>query len=220
MPDNQNQGTQPNPFEIVTSGKSKKVGSKGLIITLVIVVFLALGIFAGVLLVRQSQEIREKAACEESCTGNHLFNCTPAEVDGTPDESICDTTGRVASCGGQEYCCSTAGGNWTLNMTVCNATATPTSTATATATSTSTSSASPTATATATATGSGVGGASKTPTPTPTKTSTSTAKATSTSTSSSSATKAPIPETGTSWPTYAGMALGILVIVGALLLAL
>ena len=59
---NQDQQKTQSPFEIITPTKSKKIGKKGLIIALVVVLFLALGIFAGVMLVKQRQEIREKAA--------------------------------------------------------------------------------------------------------------------------------------------------------------
>lgn len=48
------------PFNIVTSSKPKK-GSKGLIVAVIVVVFLILSVVAGVLLVRQRQNIQEKA---------------------------------------------------------------------------------------------------------------------------------------------------------------
>lgn len=61
MPGANNSNQQGSPFEIVTSAKSKKSGKKGLIIALLIVVFLALSVVAGVILVRQRQQIAEKA---------------------------------------------------------------------------------------------------------------------------------------------------------------
>jgi mannan endo-1,4-beta-mannosidase len=57
-----NKPDQSSPFEIVTSGKSKKVGKIGIIVGVVIVIFLTLSIVAGVLLVRQQQNISEKAS--------------------------------------------------------------------------------------------------------------------------------------------------------------
>lgn len=219
-PANNNTQPQNNPFEIVTSGKSKKGSAKGIIIALVVVLFLALGIFGGVLLVRQNQNIQEKAVseqCTDDCgvsTPERLVVCNNASCDNSAI-SLCNAAtykGRIEKCGGKQYCCN--GTAWTNDMsscaeyalcswpqkaTVATATATATSTATATATATSTSASS-----------------TKTASPTPTSTKTSTAKATSTSV----ATKAPIPQTGTGWPTYAGIGLGVLVIVGSLLLAL
>jgi hypothetical protein len=60
--------------------------------------------------------------CKEECPGSDgiLRNCTPPEGDGTPAESICDTAGRVESCGGAEYCCPSVGGTWTTDMTACS----------------------------------------------------------------------------------------------------
>ena len=217
MPDQQpDPSTQASPFEIVTPSKSKK-GGKGVIIALIVVLFLALGIFAGVLLVRQRQEIREKAdaaVCpqDEECPSAEnpalLVSCDPPEAPGNPDESLCSqgaNKGAVKSCGGGQYCCN--GTKWVTNLSAC---ATPTPTATGTATPTAT----PTPTPISTQTPIGGASSTKTPSPTPTKTSTAT------SASTSSATKAPIPQTGTGWPTYLGAGLGILVIIGSLLLAL
>lgn len=207
-PANNNTQPQSNPFEIVTPGKSKKGSAKGIIIALVVVLFLALGIFGGVLLVRQNQNVQEKAACLEQCPGNDgvLRNCTPPESDGSSADSACSFM-RIESCGGAQYCCPGAGSQWTTSLAGCAALS---ATATATATATSTATATATATATSTSTSSSTGTATSTPAKT------STAKATSTS----AATKAPIPQTGTGWPTYAGIGLGILVIVGSLLLAI
>lgn len=127
----QNNQNQPSPFEITTSGKSKKRGSRGIIVAALIVVFLILSVVAGVLLVRQRQNIQEKAAvsqcpaieaCPVSGQPNLLKNCHPAETDGSAAESLCNAIGRVATCGaaGTQYCCPTVGGAWTTDMTVCN----------------------------------------------------------------------------------------------------
>jgi cytoskeletal protein RodZ len=219
MPEENNQSAQSqSPFEVVTSAKKKKIGGTGVIIGVAVVVLLGLGIFFGVRLVQQNQEIREKAeiascpgaeACPAPEQPNLLRNCTPPEVDNSPSESLCNTVGRIESCGGVEYCCPTVGGTWTTNMTACAASPTPTATTTAT----------PTATATSTAS------ASPTIAPLVNQSATPTSSATATSTTKSASltptpTIAPIPQTGTSWPTIMGAGLGILVIVGAVILAL
>lgn len=49
------------PFEIITTSNSKKAGSRGLIIALVVVLFLIAGVVTGVILVRQNQDISEEA---------------------------------------------------------------------------------------------------------------------------------------------------------------
>ena len=104
------------------------------------VIFLALSIAAGVLLVLQPQLIDQKAvgfACPgaEQCPGTDgvLYSCHPGEGDGSPAGSICGWKGRVETCGPAftKYCCPAAGGHWTTNMTACTVvTATPTPTPT------------------------------------------------------------------------------------------
>ena len=84
----------------------------------------------------------------------------------------------------------------------------PLPTSTVRPTATPTRSASPTSRATSTSTA----------TSSSTATSTSTSKSTATATAKS--TQPPIPETGTGWPTYFGIGLGIITIVGSLFLAL
>jgi len=67
-------------------------------------------------------ESKPKASvCEEACPGTDgvLRSCTPPEDDGTAVESLCNTTGRVESCGGIYYCCPVPGGTWTTDMTAC-----------------------------------------------------------------------------------------------------
>lgn len=235
---------QPSPFEIVTPGKSKKVGKTGIIIGVSIVVFLILSVVAGVLLVRQQQTIQEKAAsCSEACpvssNKNLLRSCHPVDTDGTPTESLCNSAGRIETCGPNytKYCCPKAGGAWTTDMTACTkATATPTATATATAT----------PTATPTPVGNSCNGtcgsnsncqdglycysgycrnplcASDTTcacgSATPTATATATSSTTTTTTTQT--TPLPIPVTGTDWPTVGGIGLGVGAILVSLLLAL
>lgn len=187
------------PFEIVTPSKKKGSKSTGILIATLTIILLGLGIFFGVRLVQQSQEVREKAAtqCVEQCPGadNILRNCTPPEADGTPEESTCSYK-RIENCGGKKYCCPSAGSKWTTNLTLCEA-PTPTPSPTVTP--------SPTATATAAATA----------------TPTSTVRATTTPTASAvSSTAQPIPETGTGWPTYLGIGAGVVVIIASMLLAI
>ena len=103
------------------------------------IVVLAFGVIAGIILVRQQQDIREKAGvtygrCDEAgaeaCPGTDgiLRNCHPPESDNTPVLSSCDAAGRIEFCGTRDYCCPVAGGTWTADMSACAvATATPTS---------------------------------------------------------------------------------------------
>lgn len=149
----------------------------------------------------------------------------------------------------KEYCCPRVGGAWTRDMTACAASPTPTATASPTVSPTPTGASAATPTPTATATGSqnscnGTCGsnsncqsglycysghcrnplcasdsacscASATTTPTPTSTSVAAG-----GTQSAQTTPLPIPVTGTNWPTFAGVGLGIMVILVSVLLAL
>lgn len=203
-------------FEIVTPSKSKKTNFKSIIIILLVFVFLGGAIFLGVTLVRQNQNITEKATgnqcpAAEACPasgGTLLRNCTPPESDNSPADSVCDASQikRIEACGGTQYCCN--GSAWTTNMSAC---------ATATA--------SPTATATASPIASPTIEPLVTQSPTPTLTLTPTPTATATTTSSiatvgSTSTPIPIPSTGTGWPTYLGAGVGIVVIIASILLAI
>ncbi|KKU10355.1 MAG: hypothetical protein UX13_C0014G0013 [Candidatus Woesebacteria bacterium GW2011_GWB1_45_5] len=213
MPDQNKSNGEASPFEIITPGKSKKATSRGLIITLAVVLFLVLSIVAGVLLVRQQQDIREKAAqiktcpqieaCPDPQDPKTLRNCTPPEIGNNPTDSLCTASfkGRIESCGGRQYCCQ--GQVWVLDMSAC-ASATATATAAATATGT--------AAATSTATGKATSTAKSTATAASTKTSSPTA--------APATTAQPIPSTGTGWPTYAGIGIGVVVIIASILLAL
>ena len=142
------------PFEIITPGKSKKAGKTGIVVGVVIVLFLILSVVAGVLLVRQQQNIAEKAVVPqcpgaEACpAGVHLLNCHPPESDNSPADSVCDASQikRIEPCGGTQFCCN--GSAWTTNMSACAVvTPTPTATPTSTPTPTATASATPTPTA-------------------------------------------------------------------------
>lgn len=214
-----NPTVQPSPFETITPNESKKGGKTGLIVGISLAVFLVLGVVAGVILVRQQQQIEEQAAvtCNESCPRagrpDMLSDCHPPQADGSPDDKLCNLAGRVDTCGPAQtrYCCPSAGGAWTTNMTAC-ITSSPTSTATATATATATPTSTATSTPTATVT------KTKTPTPTATSKAASTVKATSGATSSS--TPVPIPVTGIDWPTIMGIGIGVVAIILPLLLAI
>ncbi len=200
-----NQNSATSPFETVTSKKSDKISNKTIIIAVFIFIFLIVGVVAGVLLVKQQQNISEKAqaalcpaagACPVSGQPDLLRNCNPANSDGTPQEVSCSNVGNVkqiSSCGTLSYCCPSLGASWTTDLTLCaTATATPT----------------------------------LSPTPFPTETPTSSASATPTSTASASgtprasATPRDIPVTGTDWPTVLGIGIGAAAIIGAILLAI
>ena len=214
MPENVPAGS---PFEIVTSNKSKKIGTRSIIIVICIVVFLILGIVAGVVLVQQQQNISKKAqanlcpgaaACPVLGQPTLLRNCNPGNSDGTPQEISCSNIGNVgqmSTCGAQSFCCPSLGASWTTDLTLC-AVATPTPAVTMT----------PFATATPSSTpiGLGSGGlfATASATPTPTASASATPRAL--------ATPREIPVTGTDWPTILGVGIGAFAIIGAILLAI
>jgi len=243
---------QPSPFEIVTSGKSKKIGKPGIIIGVSIVIFLILSVVAGVLLVRQQQTIQEKASssCIESCPvagrPDMLADCHPPDSDGTSDDKICNSAGRIDTCGAAQtkYCCPSAGASWTTNMSAC-ATPTPTATATPTPTPTPTATGNtPTPTGTSTGAGNSCNGtcgsnsncqsglycysgycrnylcASDATCGCGSATPTSTATATTKGSTTAQTTPLPVPVTGTNWTTYAGVGIGVVAILISVLLAL
>lgn len=210
----------PSPFEIVTPSKSSKGGKKGMIVAILVVIFLLLSVVAGVLLVRNNQNVQEKAQTG-SCPGiqvcpapggTELRNCTPPEIGNQPAVSTCnsDHVGRIEPCGSRTYCCN--GSTWSTNMTAC-VVATPTATAVATPSPTATTVATSSPAATATATATAVATRSPTVTPVPTL-------ATGTTIPVAQTTPLPIPATGTGWPTYLGAGVGILVILASILIAL
>jgi cell division septation protein DedD len=200
--DNSKQGS---PFEVVTTSRSRRVGGKGVVITVVVIVFLVISVAAGVYFVRQQQNIQEKAAVSlcpsaEQCPvpgqGDLLLSCNPSNADGTPAETSCSnvaSVGLITTCGTQRFCCPSLGASWTTDVALCS---TPTPTPVATPT--------PQATVTPTAT------ASATPTATATASATPTAQATPRS----------IPVSGVGWPTIVGVGVGVGVIVVSVLLAL
>lgn len=130
---------QPSPFEIVSPAKTKKSGNRGVIIAILIVFFLILSVVAGVLLVQQQQQLAQQAAspAPNLCPGAEacpypqqpylLRNCHPADQDGTPQEVLCNTAGKISVCGVNQtqYCCPAPGSAWTLDLTSCNQAHTP-----------------------------------------------------------------------------------------------
>lgn len=126
-------------------------------IVLVGLVLMVVALVVGISFIRQSQESRSQALivpraggnCVEQCPGSDgvLRNCHPPEDDGSAAESICAWAGRVEFCGTRNFCCPSAGGQWTTNMTAC-ATPTPTRSPSPTAAPSPTSAPSPTVTPT------------------------------------------------------------------------
>lgn len=196
-----NQTPAVSPFETVTNKKSGKISTRTIIIAVFVFIFLTLGVVAGVVLVKQQQNIAEKAqaalcpaaqACPVSGQPDLLRNCNPANSDNTPQEVSCSNVGNVKQisvCGTLSYCCPSLGASWTADLTLCAAaTATPTISPTPFATESPVASFSATPTATATP------GALLTP--------------------------RPIPVTGADWPTVLGAGIGAAAIIGAILLAI
>ena len=143
----------------ISNSKSKDKTNWKVMGAIIGIVVLALGVIAGIILVRQNQNISEKAkecnlggyACPDSNNSSLLRDCSTGEE--FPNDSLCNSAGRVEVCGStasnaKQFCCPSAGAAWTTNLTLCSVAATPTPTATATATAT----ASPTATNTSKAT--------------------------------------------------------------------
>lgn len=198
-------------------------------------------------MVRQRQSIQEKAAaancpaaeaCPYSSQPTLLRNCHPPDTDGTPQESLCNTAGRVEFCGTQNFCCPSAGAAWTTNMTVCNSLAqSPTPAPTPVPTPTPTLIPTPTPTAVPNTCNGSCGSDSNcgsglicssgscrnplcvsstsctcgaaTPTPVPTPLPTLT-----------TSTPRPIPVTGVDWPTVGGIGVGAGAIILSILIAL
>lgn len=214
-----------NNYSVVTTSRSAKGDKKGLIIGALIVLFLAISIPAGVYLVKQQQNLREKAqealvcpaaeACPVAGEPALLRSCNSVATGEAPQDISCSTivnVGTTAVCGGTTFCCPSLGAAWTTDITLCAVTPSPTASPTESL------SPSPTVTATATATATASG--TPTPIPTPTATATATSVLTSTATPTATTTPMPIPVTGTNWPTILGAGVGILVIVGSILLVI
>jgi len=209
----------------LSSNKSKGKTNWKILGSIIGIIVLAVGVIAGIVLVKQNQNINENAKecsaggyqCPSTTDPTLLRDCSTGEV--FPNDARCDTAGRVEVCGStasnaKQFCCPSAGAAWTTNLTLCAVASTPTATAIATSTATSTSSSIATATATSTSTSK----STSTTKATSTSKSTSTTKAT--STSKSTATAVPIPVTGASWPTILGAGFGVVMILISISLAL
>ena len=63
----------------------------------------------------------QAGACVEQCPGPDgiIRSCTPPEADGSSEDSGCLWKGRVAKCGGKDFCCPADNGAWTNDMTAC-----------------------------------------------------------------------------------------------------
>lgn len=128
----------------LSSNKSKGKTNWKILGAIIGIVVLALGVIAGIILVRQQQNIQEKAAecssggtqCPSTSDPTLLRDCSTGEV--YPNDSVCDRAGKVEVCGtnssnARQFCCPSAGGNWTTNLSSCAvATATAISSATGT----------------------------------------------------------------------------------------
>lgn len=92
------------------------------------IIVLSVGVIAGIILVRQQQDIREQAAgnCDNpgsivQCprSDGALVSCTPPDSNGNAQISLCNANfkGRKEVCGGTNYCCN--GSAWVADMTLC-----------------------------------------------------------------------------------------------------
>ena len=183
------------------------------------------------------------ATCIEQCPGSDgiLRNCHPPDSDGTSQDSICSSAGRVEMCGDKKFCCPSANGKWTLDMTQCSQPVSCTALSFAISTPTPT----PTPTPGPANSCGGTCGSDNncasgfycnngycrnpncpsdtdcncaTPTPTSTSVATSTPR---TYTATPTPTGEPaLPTAGTSWPTVLGVSTGIILLIGSLLLML
>lgn len=181
------------------------------------IIVLALGVIAGIYLVGEQQDVRERAADQcpeiEACPSGDdptlLINCTPSEA-----QSICAPAfqGRLELCGGAQYCCN--GSAWTSDLASCAvATPSPSPSPSPTAAPTDAPTTAPTNTSVATPTATSI--VTNITTSVPTRTPT-----TAPASTQSGATAVPIPETGASWPTIIGAGFGVVMILASLILAL
>lgn len=141
-------------IKIVGLSNNKISGKSNWKVTAAIIgiIVLALGMIAGIFLVRQNQNINEEASCVASCPGTDgiLRSCVGTTGDVTLD-FLCNpaNNGKVEVCGqtnasARQFCCS--GGVWNTSLTGCSVAATATATATSVSTTSPTSSSSPAST--------------------------------------------------------------------------
>jgi len=205
-------------IKVVGLSSPKKTGNinSKVIGAIVAIIVLALGVIAGIFLVRQQQDIREKASeCVEQCPGPNgaLMNCHPPDTDGGAVESLCNLAGKVEFCGTRNYCCPSVGGQWTADLTKCAQKKITSVTA------------SPSAISSPSGTPKGFDSLSgdlpsaspiQTASPLTTKSPLPTARAT----ISATATSFPIPETGINLPTTVGVGVGVILVLISMSLAL
>jgi len=105
--------------------KPKKKSNWKMALGAIILLLVILGTVTGFYLTQQSQDLRQQASEDinecplaEACPHSNgtLIECDSNNV---MDISECNSKGRIESCGGNEYCCPTAGGTWTTDMTAC-----------------------------------------------------------------------------------------------------
>lgn len=144
-------------IKIVGLSSSKSSGKTNwkIISAIIGIVVLSIGIIAGIVLVRQNQNINEEAAgnCDNPATivqcprsDGAIVTCNPPDQNNNAQIQLCNRVGRIEMCGVgssvRQYCCPAIGGTWTTDMTACavvaTATASPTASPTIRATSTAT----------------------------------------------------------------------------------
>ena len=117
-------------IKVVGLAQSKNKGKTNwkIVSAIIGIVVLSIGVIAGIVLVRQQQDIREQAAgnCDNpgsivQCprSDGALVSCNPPDSNGNAQISKCTYAGRVEVCGGKSYCCPSANGSWTEDMTSC-----------------------------------------------------------------------------------------------------
>jgi hypothetical protein len=113
----------------LSTPKNKGKANWKIISAIIGIIVLSIGVIAGILLVRQQQDIREQASgnCDNAqsvvqCprSDGALVSCNPPDSNGNAQISLCNVAGRSEICGGENYCCPTAGGAWTKDMTACS----------------------------------------------------------------------------------------------------
>jgi hypothetical protein len=123
-------------IKIVGLSSKKSGGTNWKVISAIIgIVVLSIGVIAGILLVRQNQNIEEKAlecnqggfACPDPSNSSLLRDCSTGET--FPNDTLCNAAGKIEICGqtvssARQYCCPSAGGAWTADLSACSCAAT------------------------------------------------------------------------------------------------
>lgn len=85
---------------------------------LIMLLLMGVAVVLGIKLVKSNADNRNlatsSATCKEQCPGKDgvLRNCTPPEVDGSSNESMCNAVNRIEPCGGKCFICPAKGGKW------------------------------------------------------------------------------------------------------------